>query len=667
LTGDPKVRLQSAPLALLCGALCALVLTFAPGADAAPQLTIAPPVAIDSHPLSGVSCPSETLCVAVDRAGQALSSTSPGAAAGWPAETIDGGVELSAVSCPTSSLCTAVDEAGRTMSTLDPGPFAAWSAPQSIDPGSHLRSVSCTTLMCVAVDDAGRALTTTNPGPGSFWSPAVIDPGNHLRAVSCTGAFSCVAVDEAGNAFATENPFAGWHARALGPPLTAVSCFPGGCVASDSSGSAHASADPWSERPTWSSTPVTGSRPAGASCTPGGLCVLVDEGSALFASEHASAGIPEWSAATTAPGTSMAGVSCLPAGLCVAVDAAGHAVLARVPAPATTTVAPLEVTQSAATIAGVVDPNGAALADCHFEYGTTSAYGSVAPCASLPAPTGGAQQVFAQISGLEGNTTYHYRVIAATAGGTGVGGDQAFATAVTSGVALVNPHPSITGTPAVGQRLTCHTGIANPDSARISFAWLRDLLPIPGVSASSFVVRGGDAGFHIQCQVTASNAGGNASAKSAFVTIPIQGVPAAVGETSVSRARVRGTKISVPVRCSGDAGGGCQVVVRVTVVETISGGHVIAVAAGGSRARVAASRGARAAIRRATVTIAGVRVHLARGQQRTLVLALNRSGRALLAHRRSLPATLTVSGTVIGVIEASLAQQRIVLASRHGH
>jgi hypothetical protein len=244
-----------------------------------------------------------------------------------------------------------------------------------------------------------------------------------------------------------------------------------------------------------------------------------------------------------------------------------------------------------------------------------------------------------------------------------VGADQSFTTAVSSSVQLIVPHPSISGTPASGQRLSCHTGIAEPGGARITYAWLRDLLPIPNATGSTYVVRGGDAGFHIQCQVTATNAGGSASAKSAFVTVPVQGVPAAVGETSVGRAQVRGTTVNVPVRCSSEAGGGCQVLLRVSVVETISGGRVVAVGAGGARARAAA--------RRRTVTIAGARVHLGRAQRRTLTLSLNRAGRALMAHRRSLRATLTVSGTVIGVIEASLAQERIVLgaaprsASRH--
>jgi hypothetical protein len=663
LRREAKRRLQAGIRVLALG--CLTVLLLAPAAAATPTLVFSSLTGVDPEPLSAVSCPSESLCVAVDRGGQAVASTSPGSGTGWVRSPIGGAGALSAVSCPTSSLCVAVDESGRAFETLDPGPFAGWSS-QAIDATGHLRGVSCTAVpLCVAVDDAGIALVTTNPGPGAVWSPAEIDPHNKLRGVSCTGASSCVAVDEAGDVLATENPFAGWHRpRALGGVLSAVSCYPGGCVLSDGNGNALASADPWSEPATWSTTPITGSRATAASCTSAGLCVVVDEGSAAFASQRATSGLPEWSAAVTAAGVSMSGVSCLPGGLCVAVDSAGQVVSLHVPRPEAATVQPQEVTQSTATLAGVVNPNGGALTGCRFEYGTTSGYGSVAPCAAPPSATGGAQTVTAHLSGLEGNTTYHYRVQASNAGGTEAGADQTFTTAATSGVPLVFPHPSLTGTPAIGQRLTCHTGISSGTTARISYAWLRDLIPIPNATASSYVVRGGDAGFHIQCQVTAADAGGDASAKSGFVTIPIEGIPAAVGETRVSRAQVRGTKVSVPVHCSVEAGGGCQVVARLTVVETLSGGRVIGVsAAGPARGR----RGARAAVQRRTVTIAGVRAHLARGQRSTLTLTLNRSGRALLARRRSLPATLTVSGTVIGVLQASLSRERIVLGVSSGH
>jgi hypothetical protein len=62
-----------------------------------------------------------------------------------------------------------------------------------------------------------------------------------------------------------------------------------------------------------------------------------------------------------------------------------------------------------------------------------------------------------------------------------------------------------------------------------------------------------------------------------------------------------------------------------------------------------------------TVTLASVRVHLTRGAHRTVVAALDATGRRLLASERHFPAYLYVSGTVIGVIESQLARKLISL------
>jgi len=205
------------------------------------------------------------------------------------------------------------------------------------------------------------------------------------------------------------------------------------------------------------------------------------------------------------------------------------------------------------------------------------------------------------------------------------------------------PRPSISGPPAVGRRLSCRTGIPSGTQTSVSYAWLRDLIAVPGAMSSTYVVKGMDSGHHLQRQVTASTGGGSATVRSAFVTIPVQGLVAAVGETGVGRARVSGARVSVPLRCSSRAAAGCRVLLRLT-----------------------ASSGRR------SITLASVRVHLGRGQRRTVTLTLNKAGRRLLARRRPLRARLTVVGTVIGVIEASLSQQRLLLgasnrsASRYG-
>ena len=70
-----------------------------------------------------------------------------------------------------------------------------------------------------------------------------------------------------------------------------------------------------------------------------------------------------------------------------------------------------------------------------------------------------------------------------------------------------------------------------------------------------------------------------------------------------------------------------------------------------------------AAVRHLTVTLASVRVHLAQGVHRTVAATLSATGRRLLAFKRHFTAYLYVSGTVIGVIEAQLARQRVALSA----
>src|SRR5207248_844044 len=86
------------------------------------------------------------------------------------------------------------------------------------------------------------------------------------------------------------------------------------------------------------------------------------------------------------------------------------------------------LTQSTATLNASVNPNGGAVSDCRFEYGSTSAYGASVPCASLPGSGTSAVAVSARLQGLSANSTYHFRIVASNAGGTDAGEDQTFTT-----------------------------------------------------------------------------------------------------------------------------------------------------------------------------------------------------------------------------------------------
>jgi Alpha galactosidase A/Alpha galactosidase C-terminal beta sandwich domain len=655
-------RALSATLAAVAS-LCAL----APGAQAAPSLEWS----AAAKPLSAsgaVSCASEALCAAVGGEGAAETSFDPGdRPPTWSGESVEGDPQLSAVSCAPVGPCVAVDRAGDAFVARSPG-ISKWSK-WSFAGTPALTGVSCPSAsLCVAVDEGGAVWTNTNGGAGG-WNRAETGSGHTFTAISCGSASVCVAVDKAGEAVSSSDPTGGagaWHAQRIDANgLTSVACASATlCVTVDAAGDALASSDPSSAAPSWTLTPIDGGELKGVSCASSGLCVAVGADGDALASDDASAPVPEWSSAHVA-GNQLSGVSCLPGGLCVALDAAGDALAARAPAPVATTLPPTLVTSSTATLAGVVEARDAALGACYFEYGTTSAYERSVPCATTPTAISGRQEVSAQLGGLEANTTYHYRLVAVSARGASAGPDVSFITGSSESIPLVTPNPSISGTPAVGQKLACHANTPPGSSAQLSYAWVRDQIPIPGSESSTYTVKGQDSGHHLQCQVTATDGGGSVTKKSSFVTIPVGGAPVSAGETSVGGASFRAGRVSVPVDCSPHASGGCEVILRLTAVETLSGRRVVALAARApSRPR---TRGA--GLRRTTVTLASARAHLPAGARLTLTAALSKPAKRLLAARKRFSAYLYVTGTVIGVIEAQLAQQLLTLsapAASHG-
>lgn len=99
--------------------------------------------------------------------------------------------------------------------------------------------------------------------------------------------------------------------------------------------------------------------------------------------------------------------------------------------PVATTDGPSGVGDDVATMHGRVDPNGFAVSDCRFEYGTTTDYGAVVPCVPPAGALGagdGDVPVSAQTEPLEAGITYHYRLVASNIGGSADGEDRTFTT-----------------------------------------------------------------------------------------------------------------------------------------------------------------------------------------------------------------------------------------------
>jgi hypothetical protein len=90
-----------------------------------------------------------------------------------------------------------------------------------------------------------------------------------------------------------------------------------------------------------------------------------------------------------------------------------------------------EVTAAAATLKGTVDPNREAVTSCHFEYGTTVAYGSSVECSPSPGSEESPVAVTGAASSLNADSTYHFRMAVTNAFGTTYSGDQTFTTLAT--------------------------------------------------------------------------------------------------------------------------------------------------------------------------------------------------------------------------------------------
>jgi hypothetical protein len=88
------------------------------------------------------------------------------------------------------------------------------------------------------------------------------------------------------------------------------------------------------------------------------------------------------------------------------------------------------VGEMSATLKATVNPNGMAVTDCHFEYGTTTSYGSSAPCSAPPGSGTSPVAVSATVTSLSAPTTYHFRISGSGGGGTSTGSDQAFSTTI---------------------------------------------------------------------------------------------------------------------------------------------------------------------------------------------------------------------------------------------
>ena len=118
LKASPRPALGTRTSAALL-ALGVLAGGASPAGATSPSLTWSSPRRIDTHGLLDIRCPTASLCVAIDSAGDVLTTKTPLAGAkGWKRAHVDNG--LSALACPWAGPCVAVDSRGDVLTSEKP-------------------------------------------------------------------------------------------------------------------------------------------------------------------------------------------------------------------------------------------------------------------------------------------------------------------------------------------------------------------------------------------------------------------------------------------------------------------------------------------------------------------------------------------------------------------
>jgi hypothetical protein len=327
MTASPRKRI----LIVSCAAIALLAATAGSAAASKWTLRQLPPASGSGPwgpPLSGVSCPTESLCVAVGGLDTLAFSQAPTGGVGkWhvasppypvgPGKTCvaeephcpEPGGRLQAVSCASPKLCVAVSYEGFIYASTDPtGGADAWS-PTVINEGpgaTHLTAVSCASpSFCAAVSggsnnsDGGIVLTSTNPAAGQ-WLESRLDSSLDLRGISCGTPSLCVAVAREGRIFVSTNPTGGASAwREVGAPggagdLEGVACVSTLlCAAGNLTGNVLTSTAPADGR--WSETNAGGSvQVTGISCPTASACAAVDNNGDVLTSTDPTGGRGSW-------------------------------------------------------------------------------------------------------------------------------------------------------------------------------------------------------------------------------------------------------------------------------------------------------------------------------------------------------------------------------------
>jgi hypothetical protein len=311
------------------------------------------------------------------------------------------------------------------------------------------------------------------------------------------------------------------------------------------------------------------------------------------------------------------------------------------------------ITQSSVEFSATVDPEGGDVGECDFEYGPTTAYGSLAYCSTAPGSGDAPVAVSATASGLTADTLYHYRFLAGNSAGTTRGADRTFSTLpLAPAIAALAP----SGLSATGATLnaTIDPNGAPVSSCEFEFASAATILPCtpaPGSGEAPVAVSASVSGLapatRYVYRVLAANAGGTVygpieelTTADGLLAPGVPGEPLAPAEPSDPTPAVTPSRLAC-ARASGarpllvDANGTFALTLRCHPGVPVRGTITLRTIAGAHAGRQSPGRVP-------SVLVTGPFALPASGSV-TIVLRLSRQVRRLLAQARLLRAQTTLS------------------------
>jgi hypothetical protein len=173
-------------------------------------------------------------------------------------------------------------------------------------------------------------------------------------------------------------------------------------------------------------------------------------------------------------------------------------------APSATTGSATDVAQSGATLVATVNPRGTATS-VRFDLGTSTSYGLASASRDVGNGTD-AVSVEIPVSSLSASTTYHFRVVATSDGGTVQGSDATFRTASAPAVAA-RPGASTGGVKDVSLNAATLTATVDPNNASTSYRFQYGLTTAYGATSATGSAGGGSRGVPVSQRIGGLTAG----------------------------------------------------------------------------------------------------------------------------------------------------------------